>query len=214
MATDSGKVRDWVVPIGAIRADNEHATFEFRGTGFALEGEARMITAAHVVHGLTAQELGFLTVREGAWTVNEILHVQTHPEEDIAKLDLVGPLAGSPLVANPDWQGSAMPYTMWGYPMDAQYDIVVDGLAHPRPDLVFTAGHVRRRVSHPVEEVTGQRLLELGTAAGRGCSGSPVLRDPGWQVVGVYISERHNEAEGIRVGYAVRMADVIEWVST
>lgn len=55
----------------------------------------------------------------------------------------------------------------------------------------------------------------LGTPAGPGCSGAPLIaRTPGrpgnpdWGVVGVYVGERHSHPGDLFVGYGVRIADI------
>jgi hypothetical protein len=88
-------------------------------------------------------------------------------------------------------------------PEDTVYEIVdeaISDVAKPRPDLVFSEGHVRRRISDvPIRDIKGSRFFELSDAAGDGCSGSPLLdkRSQGadaWTLVGVYIGERVTSA--------------------
>lgn len=80
----------------------------------------------------------------------------------------------------------------------------------PRPDLVYSEGHIRRRLIDSRQTLFGgHRQFELSSAAGAGCSGAPVLLDhpahDAWQVIGVYVGQRSNETEGITVGHAVRI---------
>jgi hypothetical protein len=102
-----------------------------------------------------------------------------------------------------------MPYMLWGYPKDVQYETTNDrGLALPRPDLVYAEGYVRRRLSDvEIPLVRGRNFYELSSAAGKGFSGAPVIKKQhgggDWQVAGVYVGQRTNEVEGVRVGYAV-----------
>lgn len=106
-----------------------------------------------------------------------------------------------------------MRYMLWGYPVDVQYEVPNEhGVALPRPDLVYVEGYVRRRLSNiDLPGIRGSQFFELDSAAGAGCSGAPViLRQTGggdWQVTGVYVGNRVNETEGVRVGYATRVAD-------
>ena len=45
------------------------------------------------------------------------------------------------------WEGQSLPHRSWGYPENVMYEAVDNGVAQPRPDLVYTQGYIRRRVS-------------------------------------------------------------------
>lgn len=99
------------------------------------------------------------------------------------------------------------------------HEVVTDGFALPRPDLVYSEGHVRRRLSDiPLGHLRGAAFLELSAIAGSGCSGAPVTADrPGsspWEVVGVYVGDRRNEGEGVAVGFATRVAALQELLAS
>jgi hypothetical protein len=114
------------------------------------------------------------------------------------------------------WEGASGGYGLWGYPEDVYHEIVTDGIARGRPDLIFSQGHIRRRISNvPLSSIQRSQFFELSAIAGEGCSGSPVIIwPPGatWEVIGVYCGERVSQSEPISVGYAVRMDAVADWV--
>jgi hypothetical protein len=100
---------------------------------------------------------------------------------------------------------------LWGYPEAVLYDRADAGGASP--DLVYSEGHIRRRITRDLPGMRGRTFFELSTPAGAGCSGSPVtMRRPGmqWQVVGVYAGERRSESGDFAVGFATRVADLDE----
>lgn len=107
---------------------------------------------------------------------------------------------------------------LWAYPEDVMYELVTDGVAAVRPELVYVGGYVRRRMPQDVEVpmVRGRKLYECGGLAGPGCSGAPVIGTGGmaagqWPVTGVYVGERINVGDGVFVSYAVRIDDLAEW---
>lgn len=106
---------------------------------------------------------------------------------------------------------------VWGYPEDVMYEVVAEGLAKPRPSLVYVAGYIRRRMptDADVPAIRGRHLHECGGLAGPGCSGGPViLRRLGddWPIIGVYLGERLAPDRGLFVSYAARADDLAEWV--
>lgn len=86
----------------------------------------------------------------------------------------------------------------------------------PRPDLTYSEGHVRRRLSNiPLPAIKGSSFLELSQVAGAGCSGSPVIFNSPYagqplQLVGVYVGERLDEYS-TSVGYATRLDELLNW---
>jgi hypothetical protein len=89
-----------------------------------------------------------------------------------------------------------------------------DGLQ--TPDLVFTSGYVRRRISRelPFSIYRGQTFYELSEVAGDGCSGGPVVKIPNtlsggaWEIMGIYIGA----GEAVTpVGYATRSDSFHSW---
>jgi hypothetical protein len=96
-------------------------------------------------------------------------------------------------------------------------EIVEEGHARPRPDLVYTQGYIRRRISDiPIPGIRGNGFFELSEVAGAGCSGSPVMlitSGPAWLVIGVYVGQRIAAGDDlVRVGYAAREDLFRDWV--
>ena len=90
-----------------------------------------------------------------------------------------------------------------------------DGIFVPRPDLIYSEGYIRRRITGlKVPTVKGTQLFELSAVAGRGCSGSPVLKTGAVlsAVIGIYVSEKVNDETA--VAYAVREEAFREWKPT
>jgi hypothetical protein len=72
---------------------------------------------------------------------------------------------------------------------------------------VYSAGHIRRRISHQliINNIGGRSFYELSTPAGGCCSGAPVSRqqEP-FRVIGVYVGERRSKDNTFVVGFAPR----------
>ena len=99
-----------------------------------------------------------------------------------------------------------------------------------RPDLIYSFGHIRRRVSFSLPGIKGNCFYELSQPVGAGCSGSPIFKSVNgiWEVVGIYIADKsinvpfsaYNEnlvwemqmieLPGV-LAYAVRMDDLSQW---
>jgi len=134
----------------------------------------------------------------------QILKFEQHPVEDVALFRLPADDYYSPFSVVASQHYSSAEYSVWGYPEDEHHDrMAAGGLA---PDLVYSAGHIRRRVSYELPSVApGRSFYELSTPAGNKCSGAPVseLTNP-WHVIGVYVGERRNDTGTLAVGYATR----------
>ncbi|MFF8644394.1 trypsin-like peptidase domain-containing protein [Streptomyces sp. NPDC015345] len=103
-----------------------------------------------------------------------------HPTQDVALLRLEPGTYVSPCVLSRRQEYASMSYMLWGYPEAVLYESVVDGIALQRPDLIYSEGHVRRRISDSIPGIHGSRFIELSTPAGPGCSGAPLIdRTPG-----------------------------------
>jgi hypothetical protein len=105
-----------------------------------------------------------------------------------------------------------------GYPENLLYEVVEADAVIPRPDLIYTQGYIRRRISSELPGLKGNAFFELSEIASDGCSGSPVLRmqagqDSLWYVVGVYVGQRTIEgSDPVRMAYALREEAVRDWV--
>lgn len=211
-------VRDYVFPLYAIdRGDTAPEARRFLGTGFFLGRRNRALTAAHVLKAVK-EPVAALLADETGWRAYAVQEFEIHPSEDVAVMTIEPPASGQNWTSITHmwtgWEGSSAPYHLWGYPEDAAYELVNDDQMVPRPDLVYSEGHVRRRLTGvPLPNIQGSQFFELSGVAGGGCSGSPVLRrQPGqmWDLIPIYVGERLNQ-RATSVGYAVRMEEVREW---
>jgi Trypsin-like peptidase domain len=179
---------------------------EIAGTGFLVaEGRGLGVTARHIAHNLERGTAAAVFAQaDGTWRAVQILKFEQHPVEDVALFRLPADDYYSPFSVVASQHYSSAEYSVWGYPEDEHHDrMAAGGLA---PDLVYSAGHIRRRVSYELPSVApGRSFYELSTPAGHKCSGAPVseLTNP-WHVIGVYVGERRNDTGTLAVGYATR----------
>lgn len=163
-------------PGGGVRNEG------FAGTAFLLQhGQGLAMTARHVADELTSGEAAVLfRGTDGAWQPAAVQGIEPHPTQDVALLRLEPGTYVSPCVLSRRQEYASMSYMLWGYPEAVLYESVVDGIALQRPDLIYSEGHVRRRISDSVPGIRGSRFFELSTPAGPGCSGAPLIaRTPG-----------------------------------
>jgi Trypsin-like peptidase domain len=179
---------------------------EIAGAGFLVaEGRGLGVTARHIAHNLERGTAAAVFAQaDGTWRAVQILKFEQHPVEDVALFRLPADDYYSPFSVVASQHYSSAEYSVWGYPEDEHHDrMAAGGLA---PDLVYSAGHIRRRVSYELPSVApGRSFYELSTPAGHKCSGAPVseLTNP-WHVIGVYVGERRNDTGTLAVGYATR----------
>ena len=212
----SDAIRDHVFPLFDLPAEEAGpAKPRFMGTGFFVGRRGYALTAAHVMRGASRAAAGM--AGPDGWLGFAILSCEEHPREDVAVLSVAPPAPATPwssffTLHARDTRGS-LPYDLWGYPEDAYIELMASG-GDGRPDLVYSAGHVRRRVRDvPIPNIRGTDLIELSSVAGGGCSGSPVLRrieGQRWDLLGVYLGERLDE-RSTSVGYAARLDDLGDW---
>jgi len=191
----------------------------FLGTAFLIGTGQYALTAAHVAAMGRSLPMVLVSVNnDGESYGHEVEAAEAHPTEDVAILRLGSPLWPSWMQLAGTFETQTLSYRSWGYPENVLHEVVTNGLALPRPDLIYTQGYVRRRLSMTVPGLNGTQFFELSDAAGGGCSGAPVLRRTAiaggfWDVVGVYIGERQVEGrDPIRVGLAVREEAFRDWV--
>ena len=201
-------VISYVIPLVlTIRGDSgDWRLEEIAGTGFLVaEGRGLGVTARHIAHNLERGTAAAVFAQaDGTWRAVQILKFEQHPVEDVALFRLPADDYYSPFSVVASQHYSSAEYSVWGYPEDEHHDrMAAGGLA---PDLVYSAGHIRRRVSYELPSVApGRSFYELSTPAGNKCSGAPVseLTNP-WHVIGVYVGERRNDTGTLAVGYATR----------
>jgi hypothetical protein len=227
-AQSDDAVRDYVFPLLLAEKDaaGGHSYRALLGTGFFIGSKGYALTAAHVAQKVIdlygdAQSgvVGAFITDEGQWWTVQAMEAECHPSEDVAILRMddtqqswkpsIVDLAGSDV-------RSSSHYMQWAYPLDVMYDIVEQGHAKPRPDLVYFEGYVRRRMTGiPLPGLRGTMFHEVSTVAGPGASGSPLMHyptgaDPRWAVIGVYVGERETDG-GVQVGYVAREDEVRYW---
>jgi hypothetical protein len=218
MFIQSDRIRDYVFPVvAAERPPSGPWVFErFLGTGFLIGRRGFGITAAHIVKALAARPVALFAPDSGGWDGYDVSVHQCHPTEDIALISLSGERWRSFFRLRDTRETAGCQYKMFGYPEDALYDLAALGSGSLRPDMIYTQGYVRRRLSRiPLPGISGSHFLELSDVAGSGCSGSPVFtidRAEGtiWDVFGVYTGERLND-RATSVAYAVATDSFVRW---
>lgn len=203
---------------------------EFLGTGFLIGGNGYALTAAHVVRKHTQEQLAAMFVGSDLkWFGLVVEHIEFHPTEDIAILKLttsvqlksVFRISTVHVHAGIHYQC----YECYGYPLDTLYENLSnkkpDGSIFASPDLIYTEGYVRRRLSWDlhIPDVKGTKFIELSDIAGTGCSGSPVFvkAQNGCNVLGIYVGEKteytdeHSQVPPRGVAFAVRVEAFSNW---
>lgn len=223
-------VDSYVVPLmtGLIKPADEHPlrVRTVEGTGFLLAGGRGLgITARHVALAVQAAApitdswvkwspeteirvpLAAFPDSDGNFRSAPIAAFDMHPTEDVALFRLPDDDYFSPYSISTDQHYGAAEYSLWGYPDEVRHDYFSETNRQLNVPLVYSAGHVRRRVSAelPINAVPGRHFYELSTPAGQCASGAPVSvrRDP-WRAIGVYVGERRNETGTFSVGFATR----------
>jgi len=211
-------IRNFVFPLSiAEKTDKGYSYKSFLGSAFLFGNKGFALTAAHVIEEHSKELIISMFVGEdNTWYVFEMLEHELHPQEDVAIIRIGGGPWKSPFRMRDKWEGSSRKYQMFGYPDDVLHELTDEstGLVTPRPDLIYTEGYIRRRLSlNPgIPEVKGVSFFELSEIAGSGCSGSPLyINNNGiWDVIGIYVGEKMND-RGTCVSYAVREEDFRNW---
>ena len=221
-------VRDYVFPVMTV--DIQGATWHYKsflGTGFLIGRRGYALTAAHVIEnggsgprlgGITHQIVAAFVLESHEWKGYIIDNAEFHPEHDIALIHLhfsPDPPPRSFLPLSETTENASRTYSQWCYPKDILHEIVVNGHALQRPDLVYLEGYVRRRMSKiSLPVIRGQTFFELSTPGGLGASGSPLIAkdtpDGHWPVFSIYVGERKSEKD-LSVGYGVPSEAFRDW---
>jgi len=198
-----------------------HSSFEYgtaAGTAFLIGDRGYAITAAHVIDQIASDGrdsvVGF--VNETEWVPFRITAQEKHPSEDVAVIQLEASRMASWLVISDKSENQSCMYDAWGYPFAiAELSRKYEEHQLESPDLVYTSGYVRRRISKPlpVSIYRGTSFYEMSEVAGEGCSGGPVIarRSIGkssWDVIGVYVAAVD---VGFEASYAVRSDAFFSW---
>ncbi len=212
----------------------------FLGTGFLVGSKGYALTASHVIDVNLEDNCGvvgmFVNNETNKWVVSSANICDIHPKEDVALLKMNGNhWQETTIRISFTKQFSSFEYKLFGYPNANLYEDVdtkdASGCVIGRPDLIYSSGHIRRRVSFSIPSIKGNCFYELSQPVGSGCSGSPIFesRNGVWEVVGIYVADKteiipystyNKELEWVietidmpgALAYAVRMDDISEWI--
>lgn len=219
--TDQGiLVRDCVLPIVEVRGSPDRQTCYERllGTGFVVRPGSHLLTAKHVLRG--AKHPVALSVEHDSWRLVELGRRYDHPVEDVSIVELSTQFLHSFIGISVRAHHSGGTYHLFGYPEDIIYDRGIhemNGKNEPLPDLIYSSGHIRRRVNWEIPPLLGRSFYEISNVAGSGCSGSPLICRTGstWEAAGLYDGERTTQIGlgSVReLAYAVRFEAIHEWL--
>ena len=242
MALKDTPMRDLIFPIGVFTKDSngDFDMVSFLGTGFVFGTEGYALTAAHVIAYELEEEhllMGmFVNAITNHWEGQAIEVCDIHPKEDVALLRLSNyRLTERALEISLDKHFAAFDYKLLGYPQAnlCENPEIRDELGRVlgRPDLIYSSGHIRRRISFSVPGVKGNSLYELSQPVGAGCSGSPIFWMKGNTpiVIGIYVADKTEslvfkgfnekldwvvqsiEFQGA-LSYAVRLDSLVDWI--
>jgi hypothetical protein len=221
MFKQGDSIRDYVFPLALAEIDGNGYIFEhFLGTAFVIGTNGYALTATHCIEAIDQTKLVgmFVDQEENFWCVFRLEVCAVHPEEDVALLRFVEGDWKSIFTLSEEFLNSSFQYQSFGYPLDALYEELeskdIYGRVKPKPDLIFTSGYVKRRISFSVPSIKGSSLVEISAVAGEGCSGSPIFKVipyRNWQIVGIYLGERTND-RGTNVAYALRNDGFMNWI--
>ena len=223
MYNQTGNIADYIFPlVRANKKQNGHYEYlELVGTAFLIGQDGFALTAAHVIEQCFDNReergvvLGLFWANEG-WHVEEISIYEKHPVHDVGLIKLNEGNWKSFLELDANLQNSSCEYHCWGYPHETAkevqqlYQNVIE-----RPDLIFSQGYVRRRISrelYPTIIFRGNQFYELSEQVGGGNSGAPIILKTSiggnrWKFFGIYIGEK----SGSNVSYAVRAESFYDW---
>jgi hypothetical protein len=217
------QIRDYIFPLLRARKNGQSIEAgELIGTGFLIGKTGFAITAAHVIEQLNddikEDELVIaLFIENNQWIVVFVEQQEKHPSEDVGIIKLANFTRKSFLEINDAPQHSTCEYHCWGYPHEVAKELSKLYEDSPdRPDLIFTQGYVRRRISrelYPTMIFRGKQFYELSETVGGGNSGGPLILKnsigkTNWQVFGIYIGEK-NEGD---LSYGVRADAFSLWI--
>lgn len=213
----SDRFRDHVFPI-CIYDTVQYTLVNTYGTGFFIGKNGLGLTVAHIFNQIDQeiqvnQKAAIMMVAEDLqWQVFDIIQINRHETEDVAIFKTVNTnqIYDSFFKLDTEFRQATTEYNAWGYPhaITKQTTYLADG--NPLPDLTYTAGYIRRRVSRelPSVQFTGSKFFELSEMVSEGYSGSPVhLKGKPENTLGIYAGI----CDEARAGYAVRSESFLDW---
>jgi hypothetical protein len=213
-------VRDLVLPIVEVERNGSELNYRsLLGTAFSVQKASLLLTAKHVFYS-KPHKIALQVINNQWWSVGLDL-LAAHPTEDVAILKPHWTqIPSGALRVTTSRENASCHYHVWGYPEDVLFDLSEPdsfGKTLGVPDLVFSAGHVRRRFSGPIPGLIGSNFYEMSNIAGSGCSGGPVIngyRKPYDSVIGIYVGERFSSSSGNykAISYSARFDDIADWL--
>lgn len=226
MFEQSSRITDYIFPLIKAKRNNQDPPLiyeELIGTGFFIGDRGFALTAGHVIDQLlenfdssTDAIIAIFNIHP-TWAALEITHFEKHETQDVGIIKISGDNWKSFLAITNERQFSAAEYHCWGYPHEVAKEFrKLEEDAFDRPDLIFTQGYVRRRISnvlYPTMIFKGNAFYELSETVGGGNSGGPVILKNSvgqlkWKVFGIYIGEK----EGGNISYAVQTESFYDWI--
>ncbi len=219
------QIRDFIFPLIKSKRNSETGGYIYRqliGTGFFIGSQGFAMTAGHVIdqllenHNSKIDAINILLQKDTHWLAFEINKYEKHPSEDVGIISISNNQKWHSIMRlTREPQYSSCEYDCWGYPHDIAKELqLLEENALERPELLYTQGYVRRRISRelfPTMIFKGKNYYELSETVGGGNSGGPVILkrsrgNPKWDVFAIYIGESD------KVGYAVRTEAFVDWI--
>lgn len=225
MFEQKGKLIDYIFPL--IRATKTGDTYNYEeliATGFFIGSRGYALTAGHVINQLfdnlpaNGVVLALFADDESYWHPYEVTGHSKHPTEDVGIIKIDGDWWKSIIEISTIPAHSGVEYHCWGYPKVVAQEIMnVQEGAMERPELIFTQGYIRRRISRELEVrmFVGTQFYELSEIVGEGNSGGPIIfkksvqPDIKWKLIGIYMGEK--EGNRVDISYAVRSEAFLNW---
>lgn len=225
MFKQSSLITDYIFPLIKAKKDPNTGNFvyeELIGTAFFIGNRGFALTAGHVIdqllenHNPEKDAIIAIFNTHPSWTVFEIRSFEKHPTQDVGLIKVDGTNWKSIITITDKPQHSACEYHCWGYPHEIakEYQKLEEN-SDERPDIIFTQGYVRRRITgdlYPTMIFKGTAFYELSETVGGGNSGGPVIlkkttEQLKWHCFGIYIGEK----EGGNISYAIRADSFFDW---